>query len=168
MVSGRGRRGSAAAVRRERRIQCGAVGGAGDVEVVVAHGGSLPVSGPPAHRPNGHLPTRLCTLPGWAFGLVAAGEVDTDPRTGGPGLLGDAVEQVALRAAAHHDQVAACWGEADAAAARPRLDQEPARCAQAEDRHDAFGSFACRPVAVPAGAVAVVAVVVEPQPVGGD
>src|SRR5258708_16401476 len=112
MVSGRGRRGSAAAVRRERRIQCGAVGGAGDVEVVVAHGGSLPVSGPPAHRPNGHLPTRLCTLPGWAFGLVAAGEVDTDPRTGGPRLLWAAVGRSPPRACAHHAHGAALSGGA--------------------------------------------------------
>src|SRR5579863_6871689 len=101
-------------------------------------------------------------------GLETAGEVHADPRAGWSGLLGHAVQPVALAPAAHNDQVAVAWGYSDAATARSGLDQEPPRCAQAQHGHGADRPFACRPVAVPAGAVAVVPVEVDPQTVVAD
>jgi hypothetical protein len=99
--------------------------------------------------------------------LKPAGEVHADPDASRLGLLGNAVQPVTLAPAAHHYKVSARRGQRDAAPAVPGLKQEPSGGPQAQHRNDALIALAGGPVAVPASAVAVIAVQVYPQAVIG-
>src|SRR6202012_5497230 len=95
-------------------------------------------------------------------------EVHADSRARRSGLLGHGMQPVLLAATAHDDQVAARRLKDRAPAAVARAQEEAARRAQAEHGHDALVSFARGPIAVPARAVALVAIEVEPQSVVGN
>src|ERR1700761_7896316 len=101
-------------------------------------------------------------------GLNGGFEVDTDARSGRGGLLRYAVSPVALAASAHDDQIARAGADGGARTAVARADQKAARRSETEDRDDAVVASAGGPVAVPTGAVAVIAVEVNPQSVVGD
>ena len=98
--------------------------------------------------------------------LFAAAEVHADAHASARRLLRHAVDPVALAEAAHDQEVAALGAKDGALATGLAADGEAARLAQAEDGDDA--AILATAIGVPGGAVAVIAIEVQPGAVVED
>src|ERR1700727_1616174 len=97
--------------------------------------------------------------------LELALEVDADAGGRRSCLFGDAMLPISLTAPSHDDQVAADRCERDARSSLAGPEQKATGCPEAQHRHDTQLPLARRYVAMPARAVALVAVEVQPESV---